>query len=62
MDIPFVTFENMHKEIKEEAIEKFKKIYDKGWFIQGEEVEKFENELKSGQIPTILFLYLLNRL
>ncbi len=44
MDIPFVTFENMHKEIKEEALEKFKKIYDKGWFIQGEEVEKFENE------------------
>ena len=31
MDIPFVTFENMHKEIKEEALEKFKKIYDKGW-------------------------------
>ena len=25
-------------------------------------VKKFENELKSGQISTILFLYLLNRL
>lgn len=44
MEIPFVTFENMHKEIKQEVLEKFKKIYEKGWFIQGEEVEKFESE------------------
>ena len=29
MDIPFVTFENMHKEIKEEALEKFKNIFKK---------------------------------
>ena len=27
MEIPFVTFENMHKEIKQEVLEKFKKIY-----------------------------------
>ena len=44
MNIPFVTFEHMHNEIKDEVLKKIKDVYEKGWFIQGEEVEKFESE------------------
>lgn len=44
MNIPFVSFEPMHKEIKEEMLNKFKEVYEKNWFIQGDEVKKFEKE------------------
>lgn len=44
MKIPFVSFEPMHKEIEKEILSKFKEVYEKNWFIQGEEVEKFEEE------------------
>lgn len=44
MRIPFVSFEPMHEEIKEEMFNAFKKVYKKNWFIQGEEVQKFEEE------------------
>ncbi|MBU2699050.1 dTDP-4-amino-4 [Sporomusaceae bacterium BoRhaA] len=44
MNIPFVSFEPMHKEIENEILSKFKEVYKKNWFIQGEEVEKFEEE------------------
>ncbi len=44
MKIPFVSFEPMHKEIEEEILNKFKEVYEKNWFIQGEEVKKFEEE------------------
>lgn len=44
MNIPFVSFEPMHEEIKDEMLNKFKEVYEKNWFIQGEEVEKFEEE------------------
>ncbi|MBU3155335.1 DegT/DnrJ/EryC1/StrS family aminotransferase [Clostridium estertheticum] len=44
MNIPFVSFEPMHKEIEEEILNKFKEVYEKNWFIQGEEVMKFEEE------------------
>ena len=42
--IPFATFEYMHNEIKEEMLQKFEEVYDKGWFIQGEECAAFEKE------------------
>ena len=42
--VPFVSFEAMHKEIKQEVTEKFKKVYAKNWFIQGEECRAFEEE------------------
>lgn len=42
--IPFVSFEAMHNEIKEEVLTKFKEVYEKNWFIQGPEVEAFEEE------------------
>ena len=44
MQVPFSTFDRMHKEIREEMIKKFEEVYDKGWFIQGSECEAFEQE------------------
>lgn len=44
MNIPFVSFEPMHKEIEPEVLHKFKEVYEKNRFIQGGEVEKFEKE------------------
>lgn len=44
MNIPFVSFDPMHKEIEHQTLQKFKEVYEKNWFIQGEEVQKFEKE------------------
>lgn len=44
MKVPFASFEPMHKEIKKEIFDKFQEVYEKNWFILGEEVTKFENE------------------
>lgn len=44
MKVPFVSFEKMHSEIKEEIFNKFQEVYNKNWFIQGEEDTAFENE------------------
>lgn len=44
MKIPFVSFEVMHGEIKDEMYDAFKRVYDNNWFIQGKEVEEFEKE------------------
>lgn len=42
--VPFATFSRMHECVKREMLEKFEELYDKGWFIQGEECTLFENE------------------
>ncbi|NLL91291.1 MAG: DegT/DnrJ/EryC1/StrS family aminotransferase [Ruminococcaceae bacterium] len=44
MQVPFAKFDKMHGDIREEMILKFAEVYDKGWFIQGEECEAFEKE------------------
>lgn len=44
MKIPFSVLDYMHNEISEEINLKFKEVYNKGWFIQGEETKEFENE------------------
>ena len=44
MNIPFVSFDAMHNEIKDEVLDKFKEVYEKNWFIGGTELEQFENE------------------
>ena len=44
MNIPFVSFEKMHNEIKDEVLAKMQEIYEKNWFIQGPEVTAFEEE------------------
>lgn len=44
MKIPFVDFNPMHNEIKEEMNLIFNKIYDNNWFVLGKNVEKFESD------------------
>lgn len=44
MKVPFSTMQKMHEEIRKEMLDKFEKIYDKGWYIGGEECAKFEEE------------------
>lgn len=44
MNIPFLNFEPMHFEIRNEIMEGFKKVYDRNWFILGKSVEDFEAE------------------
>jgi dTDP-4-amino-4,6-dideoxygalactose transaminase len=44
MKVPFATFDIMHKEIREEMIDKFSAVYDGGYFILGKEVDAFESE------------------
>ena len=44
MKIPFLNFEPMHTEIRNEIIDGFKKIYDRNWFVLGQSVEAFEQE------------------
>lgn len=44
MKIPFVSFEAMHNEIKDDVLSKFKEVYERNWFIGGSELEKFEEE------------------
>lgn len=44
MNIPFVSFEKMHDEIRDEIYGKFQEVYEKNWFIQGTELELFEKE------------------
>ena len=44
MNIPFSKFDGMHTPIREEMLEKFAEMYDKGWFIHGSECAAFEKE------------------
>lgn len=34
----------MHAEIRDDMLQKIAQVYDRGWFIQGEEVREFEKE------------------
>lgn len=42
MDIPFVSFENSNRQIKEEILSSFEKFFDKGSYILGDQVKDFE--------------------
>ena len=44
MKVPFATMQVMHKEIRKKMLDKLTEIYDKGWYIGGEECAKFEEE------------------
>jgi len=44
MKVPFASFDIMHAQIREEMLQKFAAIYDKGYFIQGDECSAFETE------------------
>jgi len=43
MKIPFSTLTVLHSEIKNELIQDFESVLEKGWFIQGEMCKLFEN-------------------
>lgn len=49
MDIPFVSFEKMHDEIKDELKESFNRVLDSNWFIGGKEDQKFEQNFADYQ-------------
>lgn len=44
MKVQFAAFDKMHNEIKEEVLKKFEEVYANNWFIQGKELEAFEEE------------------
>ena len=44
MNIPFLSFEYMHKEVREEMLEAFRATYDDYWYILGKKLEAFEQE------------------
>lgn len=44
MKIPFISFESIHNPIRSEMSEAFQRVYDSSWFIQGQELDRFEKE------------------
>lgn len=42
--IPFADLTPLHSELKAEMMSKFESIYDKGWFIGGDNVKQFESD------------------
>lgn len=42
--IPFADLNILHSELKEEIMNKVNEVYDKGWFIGGENVKTFEED------------------
>lgn len=47
MKVPFANFRPMHNELRDQAMDAFSKIYENGWFIDGENCSKFENDFAS---------------
>lgn len=47
MNIPFLSFDGMHKSIKSEMLDAFEEFYDGNHFILGKKVENFEIEFAS---------------
>ena len=43
-NVPFSTFKYMHEDLKAQMTKKFEEIYDKGYFIGGDELSSFEKE------------------
>lgn len=42
--VPFLNFEYMHQQIREEMQTTFQRVYDSNWYIQGQELDRFEKE------------------
>lgn len=42
MNVPFSTVRPMHQEIKKEMMDAFNEVYENDWFIQGNQVDVFE--------------------
>lgn len=44
MKIPFLSFENVNKQIKAEILLAFEEFFDSGWYVLGDRVKQFEKE------------------
>ena len=44
MNIPFLDLKTPHSELRQELQEAFTEVLDSGWFIQGKQLDAFENE------------------
>jgi dTDP-4-amino-4,6-dideoxygalactose transaminase len=44
MKIPFLSFERAHNQIRSEMSEAFQRAYESNWYIQGQELDRFEKE------------------
>ena len=44
MIIPFLSFEPTHNQIRSEMSVAFQRVYDSNWYIQGQELNRFEKE------------------
>jgi dTDP-4-amino-4,6-dideoxygalactose transaminase len=44
INIPFLSFEAINKEIRSQILQEFEQFYDSNWYVLGERVKKFENE------------------
>jgi dTDP-4-amino-4,6-dideoxygalactose transaminase len=44
MNIPFLNFEPMHSQIREEMHKAFAQVYDSNWYIMGNNLQSFEEE------------------
>ena len=42
MKIPFVSFEEVNKQIKPEILQAFEEFFDKAWYVLGDKVKEFE--------------------
>lgn len=47
MYVPYASVKEMHQEIQNDIRMKFDEVYRRNWFIQGEELNKFEEEFAS---------------
>ncbi len=47
MEIPFLSFDNMHTRIKAEMCSAFEKVYDSHWYIMGNSLNTFEKNYAS---------------
>lgn len=44
MNVPFVDFKPSNQEFRTKALETFEHVFDRGWYILGEQVQQFEQE------------------
>ncbi|WP_340153092.1 DegT/DnrJ/EryC1/StrS family aminotransferase [uncultured Marivirga sp.] len=47
MNIPFLNLAPMHEALRDEMQSAFTRIYDRNWFLMGEEIKQFEKEYAS---------------
>lgn len=44
MEIPFLSFQSVNKQIKQEILSSFEHFFDTAWYVLGENVKRFEKE------------------